>query len=94
MENRVMRNTLLALLGSSLLLSQITVRAEDVLADATQNFGPAHPAGTDSTTTNQPAAPAPAPAIAQPKAAPQPAPTPAAKQPAPVVTAAPANPAA
>ena len=41
-----MRKTLLALLGSSLLVSLTTVRADQTLADATQNFGPAHPAGS------------------------------------------------
>lgn len=105
-----MRNTLLALLGSSLLLSQSTVRADDVLADANQNFGPSRPASSDSTPVETPAkapatpAPAPAPAAAPaPDPAPAPAPVPApvtkappapAPAPAPVVVAAPANPAA
>ena len=89
MENRVMRNIYLALLGSSLLFLTTTTRADELLADANTNFGPAHPAG------DQPAAPAaPVAAPAQPApvpvAPPAPQPKAVAPQPAPVAVKSPA----
>src|SRR5262245_3006591 len=82
MEIRVMRNICLVLLGSSLLLSQTTLHAEELLADANTNFGPAHPAGVE---TNQPPSAPPKSVPAAPANAPAPAPkaTPPKTQPAP-----------
>lgn len=66
-----MRKFLLALLASSLLISQSTVRADDVLLAGTQNFGP-RPAIEE--------APAPAPKpVPAPVAKPTPPPAPVAK---------------
>ncbi|MEI6085253.1 MAG: hypothetical protein WCS70_13260, partial [Verrucomicrobiota bacterium] len=84
-----MRNIYLALLGSSLLFLTTTTRADELLADANTNFGPAHPAG------DQPAAPAaPVAAPAQPApvpvAPPAPQPKAVAPQPAPVAVKSPA----
>ncbi|MCG3148129.1 MAG: hypothetical protein PCFJNLEI_01571 [Verrucomicrobiae bacterium] len=87
MENRVMRNICLALLGSSLILSQTTTRADELLADANTNFGPARPAGVEPA---QPVVPKPKPTPAPAPVAPtppQPIAVPVAKTPP-----APANP--
>lgn len=96
MENRVMRNICLALLGSSLILTPVTTRADELLAEANTNFGPANPANAQPATPAAPVEkPVTAPTPPKPAAVTPPAPAPkaAATQPAPVAAKPPAPPA-